>query len=76
MDLRRHLDWLAGQLEARTAALATLRSLPGLRMTVHCVWVSRYGDGGPTLWPPQMLAIAAHDLQCTFEVSFPNGPTL
>jgi hypothetical protein len=39
-------------------------------MNVNCVWWSRYGDGGPTLWPEQMLRLAQLNLECSFEFAY------
>jgi hypothetical protein len=39
-------------------------------MRVNCVWWSAAGHGGPTLWPEQMAALAALNLECSFDVYF------
>jgi Domain of unknown function (DUF4279) len=69
-DLRRHLDWLLGLLTPRAAMLRELQALPGLRMHIQCIWWSKYGDGGPTLWPEQMRGIADLDMELGLEVGF------
>jgi hypothetical protein len=68
-DLRHHLDWLLDLLETGGDALRRLQAQPDVRMSVNCVWWSRYGDGGPTLWPEQMLRLAQLNLECSFEFS-------
>lgn len=68
-DLRRHLDWLLDLLETGSDGLRSLQAQPGVRMSVNCVWWSRYGDGGPTLWPEQMARLALLNLECSFEFS-------
>jgi hypothetical protein len=67
-DLRRHLDWLIGELSQRWDALSTLQARQGVRMYVHCPWWSRHGGGGPTFWPAQLRGLADLNLECT--VSF------
>ncbi|MCC7383328.1 MAG: DUF4279 domain-containing protein [Deltaproteobacteria bacterium] len=69
-DLRHHLDWLIEQLRPAEPGLAKLRQTAGLTMSVQCVWWSREGHGGPVLWPEQMRALAALDLECAFDVYF------
>ncbi len=70
MDLRRHLDWLLDKLEPTADALRVLQIEPGTRMAVNCIWWSKTGQGGPTLWPEQMSRLAALNLECSFDVSF------
>jgi hypothetical protein len=69
-DLRRHLDWLLHQLTPRAAALHQLQATEGVRMTVSCIWWSASGQGGPTVWPEQMKALADLDLECALSVSY------
>ncbi|HXM23923.1 MAG TPA: DUF4279 domain-containing protein [Terriglobales bacterium] len=64
-DLRRHLNWLIGQLQPRASALRQLQAKPRVRMYVSCPWWSNDGGGGVSLWPEQMLALAALNLECT-----------
>jgi hypothetical protein len=35
-------------------------------VSVNCIWWSRFGDGGPTLWPEQVRALADLNLECSF----------
>ena len=39
-------------------------------MGIDCRWESRGGQGGPTLWPEQMRAMADLDLECSFYIEF------
>ena len=64
-DLRRHLDWLIAKLEPSQEQLRKLQSKAGVRMYVSCPWWSRSGGGCATLWPEQMRALAALNLECT-----------
>jgi hypothetical protein len=64
-DLRRHLNWLIGQLRPSRDFLTKLQLKEGVRMYVSCPWWSRSGGGGPSLWPEQMLGMAELNLECT-----------
>ena len=69
-DLRRHLDWLVAILEPRSEALTSLQHLPGVSMNVTCIWWARDANGGPTLWPRHMRALADLNLECAFQLAF------
>lgn len=73
-DLRRHLDWLLALIVPRAQALRSLQEVDGIRMNVTCIWWSAAGDGGPTLWPEQMRAMADLNLECVFEIAFYGDP--
>jgi len=68
--LRRHLDWLLTKLEGCANGLKELQRRSGVRMCVYCIWWSRYGGGGPNLWPAQMRSLAALDLECCFDFQY------
>lgn len=70
LDLRRHLDWLLAQLTTCAESLAELQSVRGVKMRVNCVWYSKSGHGGPTLWPEQMQRMADLNLECSFDIYF------
>ena len=70
-DIRRHLDWLLDRLEPKAGALAELRSR-GASADIFCYWLSATGHGGPTLSPSQSKRLAALDLECGFDVYFPE----
>ena len=71
-DLRRHLDWILQQLEPASGRICDLRR-DHIVMDISCVWWSKYGDGGPTLWPSQMSRIARLDLELSFSFAFYGG---
>ena len=69
-DLRAHLDWLLERLVNSHDALRELQRCHDVKMSVCCVWWSRSGHGGPTLWPEQMRQLADLNLECSFEIQF------
>jgi hypothetical protein len=69
-DLRRHLDWLLAILRSRADGLRSVQEMDGVVMSVNCIWWSRGGHGGPTLWPEQMRALADLNLECGFDIAF------
>jgi hypothetical protein len=69
-DLRRHLDWLCDELDSRTRAIRALQAQEGVHMNVTCIWWSKYGGGGPVLWPNQMSCLASLNLECSFDFQF------
>jgi hypothetical protein len=69
-DLRHHLDWLLERLRVRAEVLRELQDEEELTMAVSCIWWSKYGDGGPVLWPEQMKHLAELNLECGFELAF------
>jgi len=66
-DIRRHVDHVLERLDGRDEALARLRAEPGISIRVSCTWWSRYGHGGPTLWPRQLRALGDLELALEFE---------
>ena len=68
-DLRRHLDWIIGKVRLHRDALFSLQQMPDVKMDVSCVWWSLHGDGGPTLWPEQMLGLAELNLEMSIAVA-------
>lgn len=62
-----HLDWLIGRLMGHRSRLLELQSRPGIEMWVSCVWWSKTGRGGPTLWPKQLSGLAELNLECQFD---------
>ena len=65
-DLRRHIDWLVGQLEGKESALALLKE-QDYSMDVFCNWIRLGGTGGPTLSPRNMGGLAVLGLELAFE---------
>ncbi len=70
LDLRRHLDWLINSISPHSNQLKILQDYPGVAVDVTCIWWSKSGHGGPTLWPLQMQPLAELNLECRFEISF------
>jgi hypothetical protein len=68
-DLRRHVDWLLAILTPKGEILRSLQN-EGCRMDVCCLWDSKSGHGGPTLWPQQMAELARLNLKLWFDVYF------
>lgn len=73
-DSRRHIDWLLDRIEGKAAELRALRDEGG-RISVSCYWVSRYGEGGPTISPDQMRRLGALNLELWFDIYFRDEPT-
>jgi hypothetical protein len=71
-DVRRHLDWLLGQIGAQADALLALQG-EGCQMDVFCYWLSRSCGGGPTISPRQMAELARLHLELAFDVYFAQG---
>lgn len=69
-DLREHLNWLLDKLNPVSDELKKLQNIDNVTMTLCCVWRSRYGHGGPVLWPEQMKNISDLNLECSFDVYF------
>lgn len=72
-DLRRHVDWLIEKLQGHSESLKKLQARDGIRMTVSCIWWSKYGGGGPTLWPKQMRDLVKLNLECSFDFQYYGG---
>jgi hypothetical protein len=70
LDLRPHLDWLLEKLDNISQHIFDLQKSEGVEMTIRCFWLSRYAQGGPTLWPEQMKLMADLNLECSFEINF------
>ena len=68
-DVRRHVDWILGQLVDKTDVLHRLQRA-GYRMDISCFWVSKSGHGGPMLGPATMRQLAEANLEIGFDVYF------
>ena len=64
-DLRIHLNWLLDKIESVKLQLREIQQIPGVKMAIRCGWWSKFGDGGPTLWPEQMKRMAKLNLEWT-----------
>jgi hypothetical protein len=71
-DLRRHLDWILGQIEPHAAALVELRA-EGNDLGVGCFWLSGSGHGGPQLDPMQLSRLGLLGLPVTFDFYDADG---
>lgn len=69
-DLRDHIDWVVNQLSPVTERLNEIQNTCGVKMTLKCVWRSKYGHSGPVLWPEQMVGVAGLGLECSFDIYF------
>lgn len=74
-DLRDHINWIVEKLRLSSDRLIGLQNIDSVRMTLLCVWRSRFGHSGPVLWPEQMKALADLNLECSFDIYFddPDG---
>jgi len=64
-DIRRHIDWLIGQLEESIDGLRSLQEQIGVRMYVFCPFWTSSDGGSAILWPEQMRALANLNLEIT-----------
>ncbi|MBX3415992.1 MAG: DUF4279 domain-containing protein [Pirellulaceae bacterium] len=69
-DLRDHIDLLLARIEFTSAKIQSLSRDNELRLAVKCIWWSKSGTGGPTLWPEQMQMLANLGIECTFDICF------
>ena len=69
LDLRDHLDWLLLQFKLDDCAKEKLELDRELRICVFCVWWSKTGSGGPTIWPEQMKELGRRDLELTIDLN-------
>ena len=69
-DLRRHLDWVLGRLEASASEVRGILDIDGVQASIWCVWWSAHGHGGPTLAPGHLSLLGALGLECCFDVYF------
>jgi hypothetical protein len=69
-DSRRHIDWLLDRMEPKAEAVRSLQEM-GCRMVVSCYWLSRYGQGGPTLSAIQMKRLGELGIELWFDIYRP-----
>jgi hypothetical protein len=69
LDVRDHLDWLSAKLGGCERQLHDLQREEGVSISVNCVWWSKFGQGGPTIWPEQMMFLSQMGLELTFDFS-------
>jgi hypothetical protein len=68
-DLRRHVDWLLDHVEPKRELLAALQA-QGCQVGVSCYWLSRWGQGGPTLSPGNMVRLGNLALELWFDIDY------
>ncbi|MBM3273193.1 DUF4279 domain-containing protein [Candidatus Kaiserbacteria bacterium] len=69
-DLRDHIDWLTGHLVPKVKEIAIVSQIERIKLCITCVWWSATGEGGPTLWPEQLEALAKLGLEVGFDIQF------
>ncbi len=67
-DNGRHVDLLLNLLESKSEALESLRE-QGCEIDIVSYWVSN-GQGGPQLWPEQMLKLGRLGLPIWWDIYF------
>jgi hypothetical protein len=72
-DLRNHIDWLLDRFALRKAEMESLRA-EGCVFRVWCYWLSKYGEGGPTISVPQAKRLAELELELGLDVYFLGEP--
>jgi hypothetical protein len=66
-DARHHLDWLLNRVAGKERAFAELRCLD-YQVDVCCRWDSKFGHGGPTLYPEQMAVLGSLGVELWFDI--------
>ncbi len=69
-DIREHLNWILEKINPSEIGLKQLQCNENVKMSLCCVWCSKYGHGGPVLWPEQMKNISNLNLECSFDIYF------
>lgn len=65
-DVRRHIDWIPGQVSGKTDVFHWLRK-KGASTEVSCYWLTARGHGGPSLWSSQMAILGSLGLDIWFD---------
>lgn len=69
-DLREHIDWIVSKISPFATNLKKIQEIKDIKLTLKCVWFSKFGHSGPVLWPEQMKALSDLDLECSFDIYF------
>lgn len=69
-DLREHIDWFIKKISPFSENLKKIQEVKNIKMTLKCIWFSKFGHSGPVLWPEQMQALASLNLECSFDIYF------
>jgi Domain of unknown function (DUF4279) len=72
-DIRNHLDWLFDRIGQHKAQIESLREM-GCELRIWCFWLSKMGQGGPTLSVPQIKRLAELELEICLDIYFLGGP--
>ena len=68
-DTRRHIDQILKALESKEDALKTLRQ-QGCEMDISSYWASASSQGGPALWPCQMVKLGNLGIEIWWDIYF------
>lgn len=66
-DVRRHIDFVIEKVLAKKEDILKLQSQE-VEMDLSCYWSSTQGQGGPTLSPKQMKALAELHIDVWFDI--------
>jgi hypothetical protein len=65
-DTRRHIDLILESLDGKSNAIKVLHQR-GCKLDIMSYWVS-HGEGGPALWPYQMLKLGKLGIQVWWDI--------
>lgn len=68
-ELRKHIDWILDQIEAKSEVIHELRST-NAQVDISCFWVSAFGHGGPMLDSKILKRIADLQIGISFDIYF------
>jgi len=66
-DVRRHIDYVIGKVIGKKNEILSLQD-KDVEMDLSCLWSSTQGQGGPTLSPKQMKALAELNIDIWFDI--------
>jgi len=67
-DTRRHIDLILSALDRKEEAIEVLHQ-KGCKLDITSYWVS-HGQGGPALWPHQMIKLGTLGLEVWWDIYF------
>jgi hypothetical protein len=67
-DTRRHIDLILEVLDGKQKEVESLRQR-GCKLDIVSYWAS-HGQGGPALWPPQMLKLGKLGIEIWWDIYF------
>jgi hypothetical protein len=69
-DLIQHLEWLLNKIESKKNKIAELLLKDkSAKVYIYCYWKSKFGYGGPSILPPELLKRIA-DLNLKLWIDF------